>query len=51
MTELYYNLVLAHKRTCNSENTEIKLVPATVRAAVLELLEANGYDADGNAAA
>ncbi len=48
MAEMYYNLVLAHKRTCNVENTEVKAVPVTYRDDVLALLLERGYDADGN---
>lgn len=48
MVEMYYSLVLAHKRTCNTENKEIKLVPITYRNEVLALLFDRGYDADGN---
>ena len=49
METMYFNLVLAHKRTCNEKNTEVKLVPATYRATVLSMLTEKGYDADGYA--
>ena len=48
MIEMYYSLVLAKKRTCNSDTVGVKLVPVTHRADVLNLLNTNGYDADGN---
>ena len=48
MAEMYFNLVLAHKRTCNEENKSVTLVPITYRADVLAMLTARGYDADGN---
>ena len=48
MIEMYYNLVLAKKRTCNPETVGVKLVPVTYRADVLKVLNENGYDADGN---
>lgn len=48
MIEMYYNLVLAKKRTCNDENKNVILVPITVRKEVLDLLTSKGYDADGN---
>lgn len=48
MEELYYNLVINHKRTCDESNTGSTLVPATVRGKVSELLEARGYDKNGD---
>lgn len=48
MIDMYYNLVLAKKRTCNPETVGVKLVPVTHRADVLKVLNENGYDADGN---
>lgn len=47
MVEMYYKLVLAGKRTCNEENSDITLVPKIHRAAVIKMLEENGYDKDG----
>ena len=47
MKELYFNLVKAGKRTCNPENTSVRQVPATVFDEVLEMLKADGRDADG----
>lgn len=49
MEELYYKLVINHRRTCNSSNTEVKLVPLNYKEVVLTMLKENGYDADGNA--
>lgn len=48
MKEMYYQLVLAHKRTCNEKNIAVPHVPITYRAAVMSMLTAGGYDADGN---
>lgn len=48
MVEMYFNLVVNKKRTCNPENTSVKQVPARLQAEVLELLTEKGYDADGN---
>lgn len=49
MEELYYKLVINHRRTCNPSNTEVKLVSLDYREIVLAMLKENGYDADGNA--
>lgn len=48
MAELYFNLVKAGKRTCNKENKKVRQVPATVFDEVLDMLTADGRDADGN---
>lgn len=48
MAEMYFKLVINHKRTCNTENKTVKLVPVTYRAEVGELLTERGYDLDGN---
>lgn len=48
MAEMYFNLVLAKKRTCDETSTAVKLVPITWRAEVLSMLVARGYDANGN---
>ena len=48
MAAMYYKLVLAHKRTCNTENKNVTKVPSTVFEEVLGMLIANGFDADGN---
>ena len=47
MAAMYYKLVLAHKRTCNNENSAVKKVPHTVFDEVLQMLDKNGFDADG----
>ena len=47
MAELYFNLVKAGKRTCNKENKAVKQVPTAVFDEVLEMLKADGRDADG----
>ncbi len=48
MAEMYFNLVINHRRTCDETNKEIILVPVNYRQAVAELLSARGYDANGN---
>ena len=48
MTEMYFKLVINHKRTCNPENKEVKLVPVNYRKEVSSLLTDKGYDLDGN---
>ena len=48
MKEMYYQLVLAQKRTCNLDNLAVPLVPGTYRDAVKAMVRAGGYDADGN---
>lgn len=48
MVEMYYKLVLAHKRTCDETNKNVTLVPMVHRAAVLAMLMGNGYDKNGN---
>lgn len=47
MVEFYYGLVLAGKRTCDVKNTKVKQVPEKHLSDVLEMLKANGYDANG----
>lgn len=47
MIEMYYNLVLAKKRTCNPDTAGVKIVPEALRADVLKMLNENGYDEDG----
>lgn len=47
MVDMYYKLVLAGKRTCDENNTDVILVPITYRADVLAMLLDNGYDANG----
>lgn len=48
MVDMYTALVIAGRRTCNTENTKITLVPTRYRTVVLENLEALGLDADGS---
>lgn len=48
MAEMYYNLVINHKRTCDENNTAVKPVPIKWQTEVLALLAQQGYDADGN---
>lgn len=48
MVEMYVLLVINKKRTCNEENKSVPVVPAHLRADVLEFLNQRGYDADGN---
>lgn len=45
---MYYDLVLAHKRTCDKNNKSLKQVPHTYFNTVLQMLTENGYDANGN---
>lgn len=47
MIENYYKLVIAGKRTCNPDNKTVRQVHYTCFDAVLEMLVANGRDADG----
>lgn len=48
MLELYFNLVINKKRTCDDANKDITLVPVTYRDEVISLLAKRGYDLDGN---
>lgn len=48
MVEMYYQLVLAHKRTCDENNKNVPIVPERHREAVVKILEENGYDKNGN---
>ena len=47
MVELYFQLVVGKRRTCNPLNTMVPQVPEKYRLPVLELLAAAGLDADG----
>ena len=47
MVETYFKLVLAHKRTCDESNTEVKIVPVTMIDDVRALLTERGYDYNG----
>ena len=48
MLELYFNLVINNKRTCDDTNKDITLVPVTYRDEVINLLTERGYDLNGN---
>ena len=48
MADMYLALVMAGRRTCNTENKRVKQVPTKYREIVLEDLAALGLDADGN---
>ncbi len=48
MADMYLALVMAGRRTCNTENKKVKQVPTKYREIVLEDLNALGLDADGN---
>lgn len=48
MVDMYTALVIAGRRTCNTENTKVTQVPTRYRNAVLENLTSLGLDADGN---
>ena len=47
MIEMYYNLVINGRRTCDEGNPDVPLVPASIRKDVLALLTERGYDANG----
>ena len=48
MADMYLALVMAGRRTCNTENKKVKQVPTKYREIVLKDLNALGLDADGN---
>ena len=48
MAELYFNLVINKKRTCDELNAEVTKVPAHLIADVTALLGERGYDKNGN---
>lgn len=48
MEKTYFELVKNHRRTCNPENTSVKMVPEKYLEAVIAMLEADGRDTDGN---
>ena len=48
MKELYFNLVIAGKRTCDENNSDIIKVPKNLIIEVSELLAERGYDKNGN---
>lgn len=48
MVDLYIALVIAGRRTCNTENKEVTQVPTRYRDVVIKELEVLGLDTDGN---
>lgn len=48
MVDLYIALVIAGRRTCNTESNEVTQVPTRYRDVVIEELTALGLDTDGN---
>ncbi len=48
MVDLYFNLVLAGRRTCDETNSTVTKVPANLMADVTALLSERGYDKNGN---
>ncbi len=48
MAEMYFQLVINHRRTCDEKNTNIKQVPGTKKSEVITLLKERGYDLNGN---
>lgn len=48
MTETYFTLVINKRRTCDTTNKNIKLVPVTYIDEVISLLTERGYDLNGN---
>lgn len=48
MVELYFNLVINKKRTCDEKNALVLKVPTNLMSAVTDLLEERGYDKNGN---
>lgn len=47
MTEMYFQLVINQRRTCNEKNKTVKIVPKTQLSAVKALLEEREYDLNG----
>lgn len=47
MVDMYVALVIAGRRTCNTNTKNVVLVPVTFRSHVITELEALGLDADG----
>ena len=47
MTEMYFQLVINQRRTCDEKNKAVRLVPKTQLSAVKALLEERGYDLNG----
>lgn len=48
MIELYVDLVINGRRTCDEKNKKVKLVPKHLREDVLAVLKDKGYDGNGN---
>lgn len=48
MTETYFTLVINKRRTCDTTNKNIKLVPVTYIDEVISLLTERGFDKNGN---
>lgn len=47
MIEMYFQLVINQRRTCDEKNKTVRLVPKTQLLAVKALLEERGYDLNG----
>ena len=47
MVDMYFNLVMAGRRTCDEKNSKVKLVPYTFLAEVQAKLKAEGFDNNG----
>lgn len=47
MEKVYFDLVKNQRRTCNPENTSVKMVPDKYLNAVIALLNEDGRDLDG----
>ena len=47
MIQMYFNLVIAGRRTCDVTNKTVTLVPEALRAEVLDMLTKDGRDANG----
>lgn len=47
MVDFYFYRVIDAKRTCNPENTELKMIPERFVEPVTAMLTAEGLDLDG----
>ena len=47
MAEVYFQLVINQRRTCDEKNKAVKIVQKTQLSAVKELLKERGYDLNG----
>lgn len=47
MIQMYFNLVVAGRRTCNPETKDVTLVPEIYRSEVIQMLNEAGRDIDG----